>query len=189
LYAKNMVKLNHTQKAMTKRPSTPSGTPRSSANQPPQEGRNAGLLVRRQVFDLKGQPLGTSLKRGDHAVVVLSVTSGEVLRDAVIIDRLPAGLEPVDVRFAAQDAGVAKQLAAMQLGECELIVEAARLKLLLPRRLLRAYSGLEVPMVLVAMLALPARTGAAPVDPAATRAKFARKARTLTVTMPRRAAR
>jgi hypothetical protein len=75
--------------------------------------------------------------------------------------------------------------AAMQLGECELIVEAARLRLLLPRRLLRAYSGLEVPMVLVAIQALPAHSGAAPVDPAATRAKFARKARTLTVTMPR----
>jgi hypothetical protein len=69
----------------------------------------------------------------------------------------------------------------MQLGECELIVEAARLRLLLPRRLLRAYRGLDVPMVLVAMLALP---GGA-VDPAATRAKFARKARTLTVTMAR----
>lgn len=73
----------------------------------------------------------------------------------------------------------AVDMSALRLADAELDVSPDHIKLSIPRRLVTRYEGLEVPMVLLLSRKLPVT-----VDPAVTKAKFSRKAGTLTVTMP-----
>lgn len=82
---------------------------------PPQEGKNAGILVQRRVFDLNGQPIAGHVKRGETVVVQIELTAGDFRDDIVVVDRPPAGLEPVDLQFASRDAGLQQKLAALGL--------------------------------------------------------------------------
>jgi uncharacterized protein YfaS (alpha-2-macroglobulin family) len=82
---------------------------------PPMEGRNAGLLVRRQWFTVHGEPVRGPLHRGDQVIVQVEVTAGQAWDAVAIVDRPAAGLEPVDLAFANHDAGLAGKLAALQV--------------------------------------------------------------------------
>ncbi len=82
---------------------------------PPQEARNAGLLVRRRLFTLNGEPVTGTLRRGDQVIVQVEVTAGDAWQDVAVVDRPAAGLEPVDLQFANHDAGLARRLAALQV--------------------------------------------------------------------------
>lgn len=82
---------------------------------PPEEGRNRGLLVRRHLLDLKGQPVRGPVKRGETVLVQVEVTAGDAWDSVAVVDRPPAGLEPVDLQFASRDAGLLHKLARLSV--------------------------------------------------------------------------
>ncbi len=82
---------------------------------PSQEARNGGLLVRRRLFTVRGEPVTGPLHRGDQVIVQVEVTAGDRWEDVAVVDRPGAGLEPVDLQFANHDAGLAQRLAALQV--------------------------------------------------------------------------
>jgi hypothetical protein len=73
---------------------------------------------------------------------------------------------------------VAVDVANLQLADAELDVAPDRVSLRLPRALLPRYTGLAIPLVTVVHQALPVK-----VDPDSAKAKFSRKAASLTVTL------
>ncbi len=90
---------------------------------PSEEARNAGLLVRRQLFTLRGVPVTGPLHRGDQVIVQVEVTAGDAWDDVVVVDTPAAGLEPVDLRFANSDAGLVQRLGAVQVDpQAELVI-------------------------------------------------------------------
>ena len=83
---------------------------------PPEEGRNHGFLVRRHVLDLQGQPIRGPIKRGETVLIQVEVTAADPWTDVAVVDRPPAGLEPVDLQFASHDAGLLRKLEHLTLG-------------------------------------------------------------------------
>lgn len=78
--------------------------------------RNAGLLVRRTVFDLKGHTDRKTFERGEYVLVALEVMSGQSRRWVAISDPLPAGFESVDFGLATASKAVRAGFAALQRG-------------------------------------------------------------------------
>jgi uncharacterized protein YfaS (alpha-2-macroglobulin family) len=78
--------------------------------------RNAGLLVRRTVLDRSGKPAGHRLQRGDHVLVAVSVLADAPLWNVAVVDRPPAGLEPVDFTFTTSSSALDEAMAAVREG-------------------------------------------------------------------------
>ena len=78
---------------------------------------NAGLVVRRRVFSVDGEPVHGALPRGAYAVVTLTTWSGEARRQVAISDPLPGGLEVVDFDLANPPKTLAHRL--HQLGSAD----------------------------------------------------------------------
>ncbi|MDR0672453.1 MAG: alpha-2-macroglobulin family protein [Zoogloeaceae bacterium] len=56
--------------------------------------RSADVLLNRKLFDAQGNPLGNrSLRTGETVIVMLEVTPKVNIRNALIVDYIPAGLE------------------------------------------------------------------------------------------------
>jgi uncharacterized protein YfaS (alpha-2-macroglobulin family) len=56
--------------------------------------RSADVDLKRKLFDAQGQPLGNrSLKTGETVIVMLEVTPKVNIRNALVVDYIPAGLE------------------------------------------------------------------------------------------------
>ncbi|MFZ4577722.1 MAG: Ig-like domain-containing protein [Myxococcota bacterium] len=75
-----------------------------------QVGKNAGFFVSRSVNLASGAQAGT-LKRGDPVLVTLYVLADAARPYVAIVDRLPAGLEPVDFDLATGSRGTERQFA------------------------------------------------------------------------------
>jgi len=73
---------------------------------------------------------------------------------------------------------LAVDIDALKISECELNVEEHRLRLFLPRKFLKTYSGLDLENILVALEKLPYK-----VDPESANAKFSRSEKRLSVTL------
>lgn len=72
-----------------------------------------GLAVERHYYDADGQPLDISeLTTGDQVLVELDVSSEEALRDALIVDLLPAGLE-----LENQNLATSLDMSDLRIGE------------------------------------------------------------------------
>ncbi|MBV0934668.1 alpha-2-macroglobulin family protein [Marinobacterium weihaiense] len=85
-------------------------------DQPP-ASFSQGLTVERHYYDADGKPLDIStLTTGQQAVVELRVSSDEPLRDALVVDLLPAGLE-----LENQNLAHSLELGELQIGEHRLV--------------------------------------------------------------------
>lgn len=137
---------------------------------------------------LTGLPLGGETKSpssADLAAADFAQQAASILPDAALIysnacsvsvtvDETETSHVVVCIIF---DSSVVN-IDALKISECELNVEEHRLRLFLPRKLLKNYSGLEVENVLVALEKLPVK-----VNPDASKAKFTRSERKLLVSI------
>ncbi len=87
--------------------------------------RNAGLLVRRTVIDGQGQTGRTEFERGEQVMVLVTVVADATRNYVAIVDRLPAGLEPVDFQLATSSEAVQRQFAAVSGARQGLATEQA----------------------------------------------------------------
>jgi uncharacterized protein YfaS (alpha-2-macroglobulin family) len=69
------------------------------------EAQSNGFTVERKLMDPEETHEVSELKAGDLVKVVLRVHSAEERARIAVVDRLPAGLEPVNPRFAHNGAG------------------------------------------------------------------------------------
>ena len=69
--------------------------------------RNAGLFVQRKVIDESGERAATDIARGTSLLVAVVVVCDRDRRNVVVVDQLPAGLEPTD--FALRTSSAAAQ--------------------------------------------------------------------------------
>jgi uncharacterized protein YfaS (alpha-2-macroglobulin family) len=69
------------------------------------EADSRGFTVERHIFDAEEKHELTELKAGDVVTVVLRVHTPEERAHVALVDRLPAGLEPINPRFARNGAG------------------------------------------------------------------------------------
>jgi uncharacterized protein YfaS (alpha-2-macroglobulin family) len=68
------------------------------------EEEDEGLKARREFLTPKGAPVDlTKLKQGDVAIVDITLKGGQNLKNVVIVDLLPAGLEIENPRLASSD--------------------------------------------------------------------------------------
>lgn len=137
---------------------------------------------------LTGLPIdGTSkqMSAAELAAADFARQAASILPDSALIfsEACTISIDDVDTSGGSTNLVVrivfnclAVNIDALKISECELNVEEHRLRLFLPRKLLKTYSGLELENILVALEKLPQK-----VNPESAKAKFSRTEKRLSV--------